>query len=134
MGTRKFKIGDKVLAQWRDCGEVAEEGIITELADRDGHFIVTYIKRKDWDFFAEDEMDLLPLQDPYQVGGNHYSKHSIEPFDIMKDWKLGAVRLKVLKYLLRAPEKNGKQDIEKAKGCLQYLLDNYETLEEKGIL
>jgi hypothetical protein len=69
----------------------------------------------------------------HQVGGTHYQK-SIQPWDIIRAWKLGFHRGNVLKYLLRAPEKNGKQDLEKAKHYLEYCIANYEQLKSEGLL
>jgi len=49
-----------------------------------------------------------------QVGGNHYSKHTIQPFDIIDEYKLGYYEGNVLKYLLRHKDKGGVEDIDKA--------------------
>ena len=36
-----------------------------------------------------------------QVGGNHYCKHSIQPWDIIDEWGLNFYEGNILKYLLR---------------------------------
>jgi hypothetical protein len=66
-----------------------------------------------------------------QVGGDHYRKRIIQPWDIIRLWELNFWAGNVLKYLLRAPEKNGREDLEKAKHYLEYLIENYEQLYEE---
>ena len=68
-----------------------------------------------------------------QVGGSHYLK-AIQPWDIIRAWGLGFHRGNIIKYVLRAPGKNGKEDLEKAKHYLDYLIANYDALKEEGIL
>ena len=46
-----------------------------------------------------------------QVGGDHYSKHSIQPFDIIDEYNLDYYEGAALKYLLRHKDKNGKVTI-----------------------
>lgn len=67
-----------------------------------------------------------------QVGGTHYKK-AIQPWDIIHVWGLGYWRGNILKYVLRAPYKNGKEDLEKARHYLDYLIDNYEELDPEGM-
>ena len=68
-----------------------------------------------------------------QVGGSHYL-NAIQPWDIIRAWGLGFHRGNILKYVLRAPLKNGKEDLEKAKHYLDYLIDNYDDLKKENIL
>lgn len=68
-----------------------------------------------------------------QVGGSHYLK-AIQPWDIIRAWSLGFHRGNIMKYILRAPSKNGKEDLEKAKHYLDYLIANYDDLKKEGIL
>lgn len=68
-----------------------------------------------------------------QVGGSHYLK-AIQPWDIIRAWGLGFHRGNIIKYILRAPAKNGKEDLEKAKHYLEYLIANYDDLKKEGIL
>ena len=68
-----------------------------------------------------------------QVGGSHYLK-AIQPWDIIRAWGLGFHRGNILKYVLRAPVKNGKEDLEKAKHYLDYLIANYDDLKKENIL
>ena len=68
-----------------------------------------------------------------QVGGSHYLK-AIQPWDIIRAWGLGFHRGNIIKYVLRAPGKNGKEDLEKAKHYLDYLIANYDDLKKENIL
>lgn len=68
-----------------------------------------------------------------QVGGSHYLK-AIQPWDIIRAWGLGFHRGNIIKYVLRAPGKNGKEDLEKAKHYLNYLIVNYDDLKKEGLL
>lgn len=62
-----------------------------------------------------------------QVGGNHYKK-AIQPWDIISVWGLDYWRGNVIKYVLRAPAKNGREDLEKAIHYLEYLIEHYEEV------
>jgi|TARA_R100001163_G_C5059588_1_gene196282 hypothetical protein len=64
----------------------------------------------------------------HQVGGTHYKEKNIQPWDIRKDWKLDPWTADVVRYLSRHQSKNGKEDIEKAIHCLEYVRDNYEFI------
>lgn len=68
-----------------------------------------------------------------QVGGSHYLK-AIQPWDIIRAWGLGFHRGNIIKYVLRSPGKNGKEDLEKAKHYLEYIIANYDALKKEGIL
>jgi hypothetical protein len=52
----------------------------------------------------------------------------MQPWDIIQAWELDFWRGNVVKYILRAPYKNGKEDFEKAKHYLEYLIENYDEL------
>jgi hypothetical protein len=66
-----------------------------------------------------------------QVGGDHYKKTSIEPWDVFLDWQLDPWLCNVLKYCQRHHRKNGKQDLEKAKHYLEFVLTNYDLVVDK---
>lgn len=66
-----------------------------------------------------------------QVSGNHYQQGTIQPWEIISDWKLDFWTGNVIKYLLRFPYKNGKEDLEKAMHYLEYLINNYDDVKEK---
>ena len=57
-----------------------------------------------------------------QVGGNHYSKHKIQPWDIVDEYGLDHYRATAIKYILRDKD-NSRQDIQKAIHCLEHWLE-----------
>lgn len=67
----------------------------------------------------------------HQVGGSHYRLTPIQPWDIIKAWELNFWEGNTVKYLLRHQYKNRKEDLEKAKHYLEYLIENYEDLYEE---
>jgi len=58
-----------------------------------------------------------------QIGGNHYCKHSIQPFDIIDEYKLNYYEGNALKYLLRHSDKNGKEDLLKCKHYIDEIIN-----------
>lgn len=94
------------------------------------------------DYFAGlDKQTYLPVKDEevestgksvmdQQVGGDHYKK-AIQPWDIFLAWGLDPWSANVVKYILRFPHKNGKEDLEKAKHYVEYLIDNYDEVHNK---
>ena len=62
-----------------------------------------------------------------QVGGTHYKK-GIQPWTIALDWGLDPWSHNVVKYILRFPYKNGKEDLEKIAHYVEFLLENYDEV------
>lgn len=63
-----------------------------------------------------------------QVGGDHYTKQPIQPWDYMascmpKDQFEGYLRGNVIKYISRYGEKGGVEDLRKAQHYLDKLLE-----------
>jgi hypothetical protein len=58
----------------------------------------------------------------YQVGGNHYKQHSIQPWDIIEEYGLNFWEGNALKYLLRSKD-DREEDLQKAIHYLEYQLD-----------
>jgi hypothetical protein len=65
-----------------------------------------------------------------QVGGTHYKK-GVQPWTIAMDWGLDPWSHNVVKYILRFPYKNGKEDLEKIQHYLEFLLENYDEVKSK---
>lgn len=65
-----------------------------------------------------------------QVGGNHY-KGTIEPWEAMIAWGLDPWACNVIKYVQRHRKKGGKQDLEKAKHYLEFMIENYDVIGGK---
>ncbi len=62
-----------------------------------------------------------------QVGGDHYNV-KIQPFTYIKANNLNYFEGDVLKYITRHSRKNGKEDLQKAKQYIEYMINNYEDL------
>ena len=58
-----------------------------------------------------------------QVGGNHYTKLAIQPMRYSMENGLDALQHTVIKYVTRFRDKNGIEDLEKAKHCLDMLIE-----------
>lgn len=58
-----------------------------------------------------------------QVGGDHYSKHVIQPWDVIEQYGLNYWAGNVLKYVLRYKDKNGVEDLKKARHFLDKLIE-----------
>ena len=54
-----------------------------------------------------------------QVGGTHYKK-GVQPWTIALDWGLDPWSHNVVKYILRFPYKNGKEDLKKIQHYLEF--------------
>lgn len=61
-----------------------------------------------------------------QVGGDHYQKHSIQPWDIWEEYGLNAFEGAVLKYLLRR-KGDRVEDLKKARHTLDRLIEIEEV-------
>lgn len=62
-----------------------------------------------------------------QVGGDHYKKHAIQPWDIWDAYDLDRYRANALKYLLRAGDKGpAVEDLQKAVHYLEKAIEMEE--------
>lgn len=77
---------------------------------------------------VEDEVEHVKSQ---QVGGDHYQKGGMQPWDIFLAWVLDPWAANVVKYILRFPFKNGIEDLRKARHYIDFLIANYDTVKEK---
>ena len=57
-----------------------------------------------------------------QIGGDHYLKHTIQPWEIIDDYMLDFYEGNVLKYLLRT-KGDRVEDLQKAKHYLEKLIE-----------
>lgn len=62
-----------------------------------------------------------------QVGGDHYSRHLIQPVDIIDEYELNYFEGNALKYILRR-KGDRLQDLEKAKHYIEMCIER----EERG--
>ena len=58
-----------------------------------------------------------------QIGGDHYAKHSIQPWDIIREYELDYFEGNALKYLLRQKD-NRLEDLQKAAHYLEECIKN----------
>ena len=58
-----------------------------------------------------------------QVGGNHYTKLAIQPMRYSMENGLDALQHTVIKYVTRFRDKNGVEDLEKAKHFIDMLIE-----------
>jgi len=62
-----------------------------------------------------------------QVGGNHYTSKSVQPWEAMESWMSeeafkGYIWGNVIKYMARWEDKGGVEDLKKAKHYLDKLI------------
>lgn len=65
-----------------------------------------------------------------QVGGEHYMNKKIQPWDFIAANDLGYLEGCVVKYVSRHKEKNGVEDLEKARHYLQKLIEIHSPVAE----
>lgn len=70
-----------------------------------------------------------PRLNPYktQVGGDHYAKYAIQPTDYIIKNGLGFCEGNVIKYVTRYKDKNGLEDLKKARHYLDILISELEN-------
>lgn len=75
------------------------------------------------------------MKNPFetQEGGSHYKKLAIQPMQYALANGLDYGQANVVKYVTRFKDKNGKEDLLKAKHCIDLLLAHYypDVEEEK---
>lgn len=59
-----------------------------------------------------------------QVGGSHYKKYKIQPLVFMHVNQIPPVEANICKYVLRHKDKNGKEDLLKARHLIDFLLEH----------
>lgn len=64
-----------------------------------------------------------------QIGGTHYSNKSIQPIEYIVANELNFCEGNIIKYVTRYKDKNGIEDLLKAKHYLEMLISNYENKE-----
>lgn len=62
-----------------------------------------------------------------QVGGNHYAKKYIQPWDYIVSNNMGYLAGNIIKYVSRYKDKNGIEDLKKAMHYLEKLIEVEEN-------
>ena len=66
-----------------------------------------------------------------QVGGDHYSKLVIQPVEYINKNNLTYLQGNVIKYVTRYKDKNGVEDLQKAKHYIDLLIELEDKDEKK---
>ena len=66
-----------------------------------------------------------------QVGGDHYSKLAIQPVEYINKNNLTYLQGNVIKYVTRYKDKNGVEDLQKAKHYIDLLIEMEDKDEKK---
>jgi len=66
-----------------------------------------------------------------QVGGDHYSKLAIQPVEYINKNNLTYLQGNVIKYVTRYKDKNGVEDLQKAKHYIDLLIELEDKDEKK---
>lgn len=64
-----------------------------------------------------------------QVGGNHYQNYAIQPIEFIIKNNIPFLEANIIKYVVRYKNKNGLEDLKKAKHYLEMLIENYDIKE-----
>lgn len=64
---------------------------------------------------------------PDPIDPPHYNRFSIQPIDFIRENNLGYLEGNVIKYICRAPYKNGLEDYRKAKQYLEWLIEDWSN-------
>lgn len=79
--------------------------------NNDGHFPINEILKK--------ESSALD----FQVGGKHYKDMAIQPVEFIEKNKLGFCEGSIIKYVCRWHNKNGIEDLRKARHYIDILIE-----------
>lgn len=58
-----------------------------------------------------------------QVDGDHYTKMKIQPMTFSMENGLDALQHSIVKYVVRFRDKNGLTDLQKARDCIDMLIE-----------
>ena len=120
-----FKKGDKVRRTGDDWGTV-EQGQVYEV-ERLLNPISMKLVGHSFSFYPRSFELVLEVAktkaSDTQVGGNYYTTLAIQPMEYSMANKLDACQHTVVKYITRFREKNGLQDLLKAKHTIDLLIE-----------
>lgn len=64
-----------------------------------------------------------------QVGGGHYKKYPVQPWDLFIPWNLNGFQAHIIPYIVRYRDKGGVEDLKKARHFLDKLIEVEEERE-----
>ena len=75
--------------------------------------------------------EFVPLCPPTetQVGGSHYMNYKIQPIEYTLANNLSFCQGNVIKYITRYKDKNGVEDLKKAKHYIDLIIEEYDGIE-----
>ena len=73
------------------------------------------------------QLATLPKASDLQVGGGHYKTMKIQPMHFSMVNGLSPLQHTIIKYVSRFNQKGGIQDLEKAKHCIDLLIQYEQT-------
>ena len=125
-----FKVGDKfqVKEAWLDMTINKDYEV---LKVEDGH--VTCVN----DFNEMNELRIGDVVPSFykenkaineQIGGSHYRNKAIQPIEYILANDLGFCEGNIIKYVSRYKDKNGIEDLKKAKHYLEFLIEEVEKV------
>jgi hypothetical protein len=71
-------------------------------------------------------VDVKELANEGQIGGQHYKRLAIQPWDYIVQNDIGYMEGSVIKYISRWRNKNGLEDLYKAKHFIDKLIEHEE--------
>jgi len=124
----KYKVGDRFISN----NDPSIEITITEIKHPVLELEPYKIEYSDGDFgyFKEISIDdyYTKIEETEQVGGNHYSKLAIQPYEYSIKNDLNCYQFNVVKYVTRYKDKNGIEDLKKAIQTLEKLIEYEESI------
>ena len=73
----------------------------------------------------------VPKATETQIGGGHYAKYKIQPTEFIHANNVPFIEGNIIKYVLRHKDKNGIEDLKKAKHYIDLLIQfQYENHEK----
>lgn len=69
----------------------------------------------------------------HQVGGDHYKKMKIQPIKYILDNGLGYCEANVVKYISRWKDKNGIEDLRKARHYIDILIEQEMSADKYDV-
>ena len=126
MSNLKYKVGDRFKDNHNDSLEIE----ILKCVENDMNpYRVKYSNQFDEDYVCDIIIDkyYTKIEETKQIGGNHYSKLAIEPYEYSIKNELNCYQFNVVKYVTRYKDKNGVEDLKKAIQTLQKLIEYEES-------
>lgn len=130
----EFKIGDKVSIKNINCPILKDqysEGTICEITDKDyeGFYEAKFPDGTHW-WVGGRMCEINHIQQyestsalDTQVGGGHYKDLKIQPVEYILANDIGFVEGSIIKYVTRWKDKNGVEDLKKARHLLDILIE-----------